>query len=149
MDINRLTEKAQEALRAAQSEATRQGHQQLDVEHLLLALLDQEGGLARSILEKTGIDADLVRQRVEAELARLPKVSSTTGGGGDVYIAGRLNRLLVKAEDEAKSLKDEYVSVEHLLLAMVDDKSSAAGRLLNELGLTRDRLMQALRQVRG
>lgn len=149
MDINRLTEKAQEALRAAQSEATRLGHQQIDVEHLLLALLEQEGGLAKSILEKAGIDPEIVRQRVEAELARLQKVSSSTGGGGDVYVSGRLNRLLVKAEDEAKALKDEYVSVEHLLLAMVEDRSGAAGRVLNELGMTRDKLMQTLRQVRG
>ena len=149
MDINRLTEKAQEALRTAQSEATRLGHQQIDVEHLLLALLDQEGGLAKSILDKTAVDAELVRSRVEAELARLPKVSSTTGGAGDVYVTARLNRLLVQAEDEAKQLKDEYVSVEHLLLAMVEDKSGAAGRILAELGLTRDKLMQALRQVRG
>jgi ATP-dependent Clp protease ATP-binding subunit ClpB len=149
MDINRLTEKAQEALRAAQSEATRLGHQQLDVEHLLLALLDQEGGLARSVLEKTGVDADLVRQRLETELARLPKVSSASGAAGEVYITSRLNRLLVQAEDEAKSLKDEYVSVEHILLAVVDDKSGAAGKILNELGLNRDKLMQALRQVRG
>ena len=149
MDINRLTEKAQEALRAAQSEATRLGHQQIDVEHLLLALLEQEGGLARSIFEKTGVDAELVRQRVETELARLPKVSSTTGGAGEVYITGRLNRLLVQAEDEAKQLKDDYVSVEHILLAIVDDRQGAAGRILSELGLTRDKLMQALRQVRG
>ena len=149
MDINRLTEKAQEALRAAQGEAMRLGHQQIDVEHLLLALIQQEGGLARSILDKTAVDADVVRQRVEAELGRLPKVSSTTGGTGEVYVTGRLNRLLVQAEDEAKQLKDEYVSVEHLLLAMVEDRSGAAGRILNELGLTRDKLMQALRQVRG
>jgi ATP-dependent Clp protease ATP-binding subunit ClpB len=149
MDLNRLTEKAQEALRAAQSEATRLGHQQMDVEHLLLAMLQQEGGLAKSILDKSALDPDLVRSRVEAELARLPKVSSSTGGPGDVYITQRLNRLLVQAEDEAKQLKDEYVSVEHLLLAMVEDQSGAAGRILNELGLTRDKLMQALRQVRG
>ncbi len=149
MDINRLTEKAQEALRAAQSEATRQGHQQIDVEHLLLALLEQEGGLTKSILEKSNVDPDLVSQRVQAELARIPKVSSSTGGGGDTYISGRLNRLLVEAEDEAKQLKDEYISVEHLLLAMVEDKSGAAGRILNELGATREKLMQALRQVRG
>ena len=100
MDINRLTERAQEALRAAQSEATRLGHQQIDVEHLLLALLEQEGGLARSVLDKTGVDAELVRQRLEAELARLPKISSTTGAAGEVYITGRLNRLLVQAEDD-------------------------------------------------
>jgi ATP-dependent Clp protease ATP-binding subunit ClpB len=149
MDINRLTEKAQEALRAAQSEATRLGHQQLDVEHLLLALLDQEGGLARSVLDKTGVDADLVRQRLQTELARLPKVSSASGAAGEVYITSRLNKVLVQAEDEAKQLKDDYVSVEHILLAIVDDRSGAAGRLLGELGLTRDKLMQALRQVRG
>lgn len=149
MDINRLTEKAQEALRTAQSEATRLGHQQIDVEHLLLALLEQEGGLARSIFEKTAVDSDLVRRRIEEALARLPKVSSDTGGPGEVYVTARLNRLLVQAEDEAKQLKDEYVSVEHLLLAMVEDKSGAAGRILAELGLTRDKLMQALRQVRG
>src|SRR5258705_3839347 len=149
MDINRLTEKAQEALRAAQSEATRQGHQQIDVEHLLLALLEQEGGLTKSILEKSSVDPDLVRQRVQAELARMPKVSSSTGGGGEVYISGRLNRLLVQAEDEARQLKDEYTSVEHLLLAMVEDKSGTAGRILNELGANREKLMQALRQVRG
>src|SRR2546429_4488386 len=111
MDINRLTEKAQEVLRAAQSEATGLGHQQIDVEHVLLTLLEQEGGLAKSILEKSAVDPDLVRQRVETELARLPKVSSTGGGSGDVYISGRLNRLLVQAEAEAKQLKDEYVSV--------------------------------------
>jgi ATP-dependent Clp protease ATP-binding subunit ClpB len=149
MDINRLTEKAQEALRAAQNEATRLGNQQVDVEHLLLALLDQEGGLARSILEKAGIDVEVLRRRVEEELARLPKVSSSTGGTGEVYITSRLNRLLVQAEDEARNLKDEYISVEHLLLAMVDDQSGAAGRILHQAGLTRDRLMQALRQVRG
>src|SRR5258708_31529198 len=138
MDINRLTEKAQEALRAAQSEATRQGDQQIDVEHLLLALLEQEGGLAKSVLEKTAVDPDLVRLRVETELEKIPKVSSSTGGGGDVYISGRLNRLLVQAEDEARPLKDEYVSGEHLLLAMVEDKSGAAAQILNGLGLTRD-----------
>jgi ATP-dependent Clp protease ATP-binding subunit ClpB len=149
MDINRLTEKAQEALRAAQSEATRLGHQQIDVEHLLLALLDQQGGLAKSILDKSGVDADLVRERVETELARLPKVSSTTGAAGEVYITGRLNRLLVQAEDEAKQLKDDYISVEHILLAIVDERSGSAGRILSALGLTRDKLMQALRQVRG
>ncbi|HKQ50947.1 MAG TPA: ATP-dependent chaperone ClpB [Pyrinomonadaceae bacterium] len=149
MDINRLTEKAQEALRTAQSEATRRGHQQIDVEHLLLALLEQEGGLARSVLDKAGVDAEAVRSRVEAELARRPQVSSTTGGAGEVYVTGRLNRLLVQAEDEARQLKDEYVSVEHILLAMVEDKSGAASRILSELGLDRDKLMQALKSVRG
>ncbi|CDM66414.1 ATP-dependent chaperone ClpB [Pyrinomonas methylaliphatogenes] len=149
MDINRFTEKLQEALRAAQSEATRRGNQQIDAEHLLFALLEQEGGLARSILEKAGVDWETVRRRLDQELSRLPRVSSPAGGPGDIYITARLNRLLVQAEDEARQLKDEYISIEHVLLAMVDDPAGAAGRILREMGLTRDRLMQALRQVRG
>ena len=79
MDINRLTEKAQEAVRAAQSEATRQGHQQIDVEHLLLALIEQEGGLTKSILEKSNVDPDLVRQRVQAE-CRQDRTGACAGG---------------------------------------------------------------------
>jgi ATP-dependent Clp protease ATP-binding subunit ClpB len=148
VDINRLTEKAQEALRDAQSMATLLGNQQIDVEHLLAALLDQEGGLARSILEKSGVDVELVRRRLQTELDRLPKVSSPTGGG-DVYISGRLNRVLVQAEQQAKQLKDEYVSVEHLLLAILEERDGAASKILTEQGLTRDKLLQALRQVRG
>jgi len=149
MDINRLTEKAQEALRAAHSEATRRGHQQIDVEHLLLSLLEQEGGLAGSILEKASVEPAAVRGRVEQELERLPKVSLPSGGAGEIYITPRLNRLLVQADTEARQLKDEYVSIEHVLLAMADERSGAAGRILGEAGLTRDRLMQALKGVRG
>jgi ATP-dependent Clp protease ATP-binding subunit ClpB len=149
MDINRFTEKMQEALRSAQSEATRLSHQQLDVEHLLAALLEQEGGLAGAILTKTAVPTDLLLQRLEEELSRMPKVSGAAGGTPDqVYVTGRLNRLFVQAEDEAKRLKDEYVSVEHFLLAMTDDKG-VAGRLLAQMGVTRERLTQALREVRG
>ncbi len=148
MDINRFTEKLQEAIRSAQSKAARYGHQQIDVEHLLAALLEQEGGLAASVLSKTGVHTDLLAQRLEAELDRLPKVSGPAGGPDQVYVAARLNRLLVQAEEEARGLKDEYISVEHILLAALDDKG-AAGRMLKESGLTRDRLMQALREIRG
>jgi ATP-dependent Clp protease ATP-binding subunit ClpB len=149
VDINRFTEKMQEAIRAAQSMATRLNHQQLDAEHVLAALLEQEGGLADAILAKTGIATDLLLQRVEQELGRLPKVTGAGGGPADqVYVTGRLNRLFVEAEDEAKRLKDEYVSVEHFLLALTDDKG-AAGRILAQMGVTRERLTQALREVRG
>jgi len=148
MEINRFTEKAQEALSAAQSKAVRYSHQQVDVEHLLLALLEQERGLAASILTKAGLSLDTLKRRVEQELDRLPKVSSSTGAVDQIYITGRLNRLLTQAEDEAKRLKDEYISVEHLLLAMTQD-GGATGRLFKEVGLTRDRLMQALQEVRG
>ena len=148
MDINRFTEKLQEAIRSAQSKAIRYGHQQIDVEHLLAALLEQENGLAPSILAKAGIAVDPLAARIEAELDRMPKVSGPSGGPGDVYVTSRLNRLLTSAEDEARKLKDEYISVEHILLAALDEHGAAA-KLFNEFGLTRERLMQALREVRG
>jgi ATP-dependent Clp protease ATP-binding subunit ClpB len=148
MDINRFTEKLQEAIRAAQSTAVRYGHQQIDVEHLLAALLEQEGGLAWSILGKSGIQTEALLRRIQTELERLPKVSGPSGGPDQVFVTSRLNQLLTRAEDEAKKLKDEYISVEHVLLAALHDKG-ATGRLLKEFGLTEDRLMQALREVRG
>ncbi len=147
MDINRFTEKLQEAIRTAQSKAVRYGHQQIDVEHLLAALLEQEGGLGSSILHKSGVQTDSLLKRLEAELDRMPKVSGSGASPDHVYVTSRLNQLLTNAEDEAKKLKDEYISVEHVLLAAMDDKN--AGRLLKEFGLTHDRLMQALREVRG
>src|SRR5256885_12712186 len=149
MDLNRFTEKMQEALRSAQSRAIRQSHQQLDVEHLLAALLEQESGLAGAILAKAGVSTELLGQRLEQELERAPKVTGPTGAPPDqTYVTGRLNRVLAQAEDEAKKLKDEYISIEHVLLAITDDKGPA-GRLFAQMGLTRDKLTQALREVRG
>ncbi|MCG3160891.1 MAG: Chaperone protein ClpB [Acidobacteria bacterium] len=148
MDINRFTESAQQGLSAAQSKAARYGNQQVDVEHLLAALLEQERGLATSLLNKANINTDGLRQRVEEELQRLPKVSGPAGAPDQIYVTGRLNRLLAQAEDEAKKLKDDYISVEHLLLAMTDDMG-VTGRALKEFGVTRERLMQALLGVRG
>src|SRR4051812_4536278 len=120
MDVNRFTEKLQEAIRSAQGKAVRYGHQQIDVEHLLKALLEQEGGLAPSILAKAGIPVEQLDRRLETDLDRMPKVSGPSGGPDQVYVTGRLNRLMANAEDEAKKLKDEYVSVEHVLLAATD-----------------------------
>jgi ATP-dependent Clp protease ATP-binding subunit ClpB len=148
MDLNRFTEKAQEALSAAQSKALRSSHQQVDVEHLLAALLEQERGLAASILTRANAPIEALKRRVEQELDRLPKVSSPSGAADQIYITGRLNRLLTQAEDEAKRLKDQFISVEHLLLAMTDD-GGGTGRLFKELGITRERLMQALQEIRG
>jgi ATP-dependent Clp protease ATP-binding subunit ClpB len=148
MDTNRFTDKLREAVQAAQSKAIRLGHQQVDVEHLLAALLEQENGLAPAILPKAGVAPELVSKRLEQQLDRLPKVSSSTGAADQIYVSGRVQKLLSRAEDEAKRLKDEYVSVEHVLLAAIED-TGAAGRILKEAGLTRDRLMQALVEVRG
>jgi ATP-dependent Clp protease ATP-binding subunit ClpB len=148
MDINRLTQKAQEALGAAQSKAARYGHQQIDIEHLLSGLLDQEGGLATSIISKAEVDLSGFKRRVEQELERMPRVSGGGGAPDQIYVTARLNRLLAQAEEEAKQLKDDYISIEHLLLAMTDD-SGAAGRLFKEFGLTRERLATALKSIRG
>src|SRR6266550_1526351 len=117
MDQNRFTEKSLEAFSAAQRLAAKLSQQQMDVEHLLLALLDQERGLASSILNKADIPVDGLKLKVDRELDKLPRV---TGGSGDVGMTSRLNRLIGQAENEAQKLKDEYVSVEHFLLAMTE-----------------------------
>ncbi|MGE0128564.1 MAG: ATP-dependent chaperone ClpB [Blastocatellales bacterium] len=148
MDINRFTESAQQALGSAQSKAALHGNQQVDIEHLLAALIQQERGLTTSLLNKANVNVDSLRERVEEELQRLPKVSGSAGAPDQIYVTGRLNRLLAQAEDEAKKLKDDYISVEHLLLAMTDDMG-ATGRVFHESGVTRERLMRALQEVRG
>jgi ATP-dependent Clp protease ATP-binding subunit ClpB len=148
MDFNRFTEKMQDAVRAAQSIAVQHGNQQVDVEHLLLALLEQEGGLAPSILNKADIKVDALRARVQQEVDRLPKVSGSGGSPDQVYVTQRLTKLVTQAEEEAKRLKDDFTSVEHVLLAITDD-SGPAGKLFREFGITRERLMRALQEVRG
>ena len=127
-----MTEKVQQALSAAQSKAVRLSHQQIDVEHLLAALMEQENGLALSILLKAGIPAENIHRKLTQELDRLPKVSTPAGAPDQIYLTGRLNRLLTEAEDEAKRLKDDFLSVEHLLLAMTGD-GGFTGRLFKDV----------------
>ena len=148
MDFNRLTEKVQLALSSAQAKASQYKHAQIDVEHLLAALLEQEQGLAPSIFHRADIELDGIKHRVGAELDSLPTLSGSSTEPEQAYISGRLNLLLSKAEEEAQNLKDDYISVEHLLLAMTDDKG-AVGRVFNEFGVTRERLMATLKRVRG
>ena len=146
MDFNRLTEKLQSALQDAQTLAKHHGNQQVDVEHLLAALLDQDAGLAPSILNKADANPTAIRKLVEQELLRLPKVS--TSSDGQLYVTARLTKAMDRAEAEAKRLKDDFISVEHALLAITGD-DGASGRILKESGVTGDRLMNALREVRG
>jgi ATP-dependent Clp protease ATP-binding subunit ClpB len=148
MNLNRLTEKSQDALRAAQSIATRRSHQGVDVEHLLLAMLDPADGLAPALLQAAGGNVATLKDRVNQELDRLPQVSGPSGAPEQIYVTPRLSRLLTQAEDEAAALKDEYVSIEHLLLAMVDERG-AAGKLLRDHGIKRDALMAAMQKIRG
>jgi ATP-dependent Clp protease ATP-binding subunit ClpB len=150
MDLNRLTQKSQEALHDAQTKALRFGHTEVDGEHLLLALLDQPEGLVPRLLSQAGADPTRLKAEVEAELSRRPKVSGPGVQPGQVMITQRLSRLLDKAEGEAKRLKDEYVSVEHLVIALLDEGSdTAAGRVLKAQGLTRDSFLKALTSIRG
>ncbi|QQR72908.1 MAG: ATP-dependent chaperone ClpB [Holophagales bacterium] len=150
MDLNRLTQRSQEAMQAAQAEAVRRGQQEVDGEHLLLALLRQEDGLVGRLLARMDVAGDALAAELEGDLDRRPRVSGGGAEAGKVYVTPRLQRLLLAAESEAKRLKDEYVSVEHLLLAFLDEGgATASGRALERFQVTRDRFLAALQSVRG
>ena len=144
MDMNRMTIKLQEALQTASSHAARRSHQGIDVEHLLLAFVEQDGGLASSLLEQAGLSVPSVRQAVEQTLAKLPQVQGAGASPGHLHVASRLNQVLTNAEDEQRSLKDDYLSVEHIVLAMVQE-----GGVFKKLGLTKERIFSALQHIRG
>jgi ATP-dependent Clp protease ATP-binding subunit ClpB len=147
---NALTQKSQDALQDAQTKALRFGHSEVDGEHLLLALLDQVDGLAPRLLGQAGADPERLHAELEAELGRRPRTSGPGTTPGQVFVTQRLSRLLDAAEREAHRLKDEYVSVEHLLIALIDEgPDRPAGRLLRAEGINRDRFLQALTAVRG
>ncbi len=145
-NINRFTQKSQEAMVAAQNLAERNGNSQVEPEHLLLALLEQSDGVVPQVLNKLNLAVGVLKQQVTAEINRMPRVS---GSGVQVNISPRLRTVLVRAHDELTQFGDEYVSTEHLLLALLDHAGGGAGRVLQQAGLTRDTLMQALREVRG
>src|SRR4051794_35489748 len=150
MDPNRLTEKTQQGLHDAQTKALRYGHTEVDVEHLLLALLDQPDGLVPRLLTRADVDADALHAPLELYLDGRPRVSGPGAAPGQVYVSRRLSQMLDAAEREAERLKDEYVSVEHVLLAMIaTGTDTGAGRLLREHGGTRERFLEILTQVRG
>jgi ATP-dependent Clp protease ATP-binding subunit ClpB len=150
MDMNRLTQKSQEALHDAQTKALRFGHAEVDGEHLLLALLDQSDGLVPRLVTQAAADPDRLRAELEAELSRRPRVSGPGSAPGQVLLTQRLARLLDTADGEAKRLKDDYVSVEHLVLALLSEgSSSVAGRLLAAEGLSRESFLKVLTEIRG
>ncbi|MEA2271153.1 MAG: ATP-dependent Clp protease ATP-binding subunit ClpB, partial [Solirubrobacteraceae bacterium] len=150
MDPNRLTEKSQQALHDAQTKAMRYGHTEVDVDHLLLALLDQSDGLVPRLLLRMDANVDALRAALEQHLENRPRVSGPGAKPGEVYVSRSLSQVLDAAEQEAKRLKDEYVSVEHVLLAMIETgPQTAPGRLLRENGVTRERFLEVLTQVRG
>jgi ATP-dependent Clp protease ATP-binding subunit ClpB len=145
MPIEKYTQKVQEALFESQTIAARYGHQELQPEHLFLALLGDAEGLAWRILSQAGVDPNQLRLKLETFLKTLP---SLRGVSGQIYPSQRFHRVLARAEDEAKRLNDEYISVEHLLLALAEDEG-VAGKILREVGLERNRLFEAIKKVRG
>jgi len=150
MDLNKFTQKSQQAISEAQAVAVRMGQQQVDAEHLLLALLTQEQGLVPRLLEKAGYNTQAYLAELERGLAKLPRVSGPGATPGQVYVTPRLNEILVKAQDLAKHLKDEYVSVEHLFLAFLEEPpSTLAGQVNKSLGVDKDRVLGALTEIRG
>ncbi|HSF18569.1 MAG TPA: ATP-dependent chaperone ClpB [Vicinamibacteria bacterium] len=146
MDFSKLTEKAQEAVGRAQSLASQYSHQQIDVEHVLKALLEQDGGVAERILSRLGHHKSFLLGKLERRLETLPAVKG--GGALQLYLSERLGKLLEAAQKEASQLKDSFVSVEHLLLAVAGD-NGFSGELFHELGITRERLLEVLKDVRG
>ncbi|KAF0233866.1 MAG: ATP-dependent Clp protease ATP-binding subunit [Desulfovibrionaceae bacterium] len=150
MDLNKFTQKSQEAIGQAQAVAVRLGHQQIDAGHLMLALVQQEQGLVPRLLERAGYDVRAYQRALDDELGKLPKVSGPGVQPGQVSVTPRVNEVLVAASDLAKSMKDEYVSVEHLFLTLADEPaSSALGKVNKQFGLTREKILTVLTDVRG
>src|SRR5487761_553718 len=139
MKLDKFTEKAQAALQGAAELARERGQQAVEPEHLLLALVREEEGVARTLLERAGASVQALEPALVSTVEHLPKVS----GSGQPYLSPALNKALEQAEKEAERLKDEYISTEHLLLALTDTK------LLKDVGATHDGLLKALRQIRG
>ena len=146
MRFDKFTVKVQEALQDAQSLAGKLGHQAVDMEHLLAALLRQPEGIVTAALKKLGADTRSVQREVEKALNSLPKVS---GGATQAYMTPRLNKVLENSFEEAKRLKDEFVSAEHILIAMTEDKDGPTGKILRNGGVTRDSLYRVLVDIRG
>lgn len=145
MNINKFTQKSMEAVQNCEKLAYEYGNQQIDQEHLLYALLTLEDSLILKLVTKMGIQGDMLKNEVKQALEKLPKVS----GGGQLYISNDLNKVLINAEDEAKSMGDEYVSVEHLFLALIRHPSRSVKNLLKMYNITRETFLQALSTVRG
>ncbi|MGD9319002.1 MAG: ATP-dependent chaperone ClpB [Desulfobacteraceae bacterium] len=147
MRFEKFTLKGQENLQIAQQLAERFGHQQIEPEHILRALMEQREGIIASILGKIGVDQQQVIEQLDVALEKIPKVSGA--GYGQVYISPRSKAVLDRAFEEAEKMKDEYVSLEHILLAIADEKEGEAARILSASGITRDTVLKALVDIRG
>ena len=149
MRLERFTEKAQEAFQEAQNIMSSLHHTQLDVEHIFLALLRQRDGLASKTFTKLAVDIEQIAQRVEYELEKSPKVYGQNIYGNQVYITPRTQRLVKRAEEETQRLNDQFTGIEHLLIAILNERDAASQRILSSFNITQERLYQALMEIRG
>ena len=150
MDPNKFTQKSQEAISEAQNIAIRFSNQQVDVEHLTLALVEQENGLISRLLEKGGVDVESYKNALKVEIKKFPQVSGPGAEAGKIYVTQRLNNVLVKAQDLATNMKDEYVSVEHIFLTVLDEpESTSIGKVNKQFRLDKDKLLSLLSEIRG
>src|SRR5512139_322701 len=149
MRFDRFTERAQEAAQRAAEIIQRYGHNQIDTEHILLALIEQPGGVIPQILEKLSVSPEALTERLDATLRASPKANIFGGGAGQIFITPRVKRIIDLANEEANRLKDEYISTEHIFLAILNERSTPAARLLEGAGVTRERVYNAVQQIRG
>jgi ATP-dependent Clp protease ATP-binding subunit ClpC len=149
MRFDRFTERAQEAAQRAAEIIQRYGHNQIDTEHILLALIEQVGGVIPQILEILKVDSNALVERLDYILRTSPKANIFGGGAGQIFITPRVKRIIDLANEEANRLKDEYISTEHIFLAILSERSTPAARLLEGAGVTRERVYEAVQQIRG
>jgi ATP-dependent Clp protease ATP-binding subunit ClpB len=150
MDLNRFTQKSQEGLQQAELKALRYENTEIDVEHLLAALIEQPEGLVPRVLTSLEVDPLILLQEVEKVLESKPRVSGPGREPGKIYVTRLMDKVLVKAEDEARQMKDEYVSVEHLFLGIIDEaRNTRLAKIFQTFQITRDRVLTVLTRVRG
>jgi len=149
MRFDRFTERAQDAAQRAAEIIQRYGHNQIDTEHILLALIEQPQGVITQILEKMNIDIDALTDRIDQQLRSSPKANIYGGGAGQIFITPRVKRVVDMANEEANRLEDEYISTEHLFLAILSERNTAIARLLQNEGITKDRVFNTIKDIRG
>src|SRR3972149_2407470 len=149
MRFDRFTERAQEAAQRAAEIIQRYGHNQIDTEHILLALIEQPEGVVGQLLDILKIEAGSLKERLDYILRTSPKANIFGGGAGQIFITPRVKRIVDIANEEANRLKDEYISTEHIFLAILNERSTPAARLLEGAGLTRERVLDAAQPLRA
>ena len=149
MRFDRFTERAQDAATRAYEILQRYGHNQVDTEHILLALLEQTDGAVPQLMESMQVDNGAAQQRLDDVLRASPKAAIYGGGTGQVFITPRVKRIIDLANEEANRLKDEFISTEHIFLAILSERNTNVARILTDAGVTRERTMEAIKELRG